>query len=350
MNLELTRWWVLDRTIWTAATLLIAYGVGAFINRIIVNRLHKAASRTTGDWDDAIIVELRRRTLLWSGLIGIWLSIGYWPLDEQWSARLTGLTAAIAILSVTTAAASIVVRLVTIVGPRVNPEMQVSGLLRNVVRLVIFTVGLLVLLQTIGIEITPVLAALGVGGLAVALALQEPLSNLFAGLFITVAGQIRIGDYVKVEPGPEGVVADFSWNATQIRSPAGNVVIVPNAKLTQAIVTNFDRPTRDTGFGVEFTVGHGSNLEQVERTALDVARTVMRETEGGVPTAEPTVRFVGFVDPGIRVAVFVRSRQFTDHLLVRHEIVKRLNSALPAAGVTIVSVPPQPPPKAVPDR
>jgi small-conductance mechanosensitive channel len=210
---------------------------------------------------------------------------------------------------------------------------------------VIFTVGTLVLLQGIGVEITPMLAALGVGGLAVALALQEPLSNLFAGLFITIAGQVRIGDYIRMEPGPEGVIADFSWNATQLMTGAGNVVIVPNSKLTQAIITNFHRPSRDTGMGVELTIVPGADLAVVERIGVEVAKAVMRDVVGGVATAEPNVRFIGYSDLGVKVSINVRTREFNDQALVRHELIKRVQTALGAAGIAVATTSKEPAPR-----
>jgi small-conductance mechanosensitive channel len=345
IDFELTRWPLLNRTIWTAATLAIAFGLGLLINSVIVRRLQRLAERTKGDWDDVVILELRRRVPLWSGLIGLWLSIGYWPLSPRSAGFLSNLVAVVAILSVTTGLSAIAVRLMSSVAPRLHPEMQVSGLMRNVVRIVIFTVGTLVLLQGIGVEITPMLAALGVGGLAVALALQEPLSNLFAGLFITIAGQVRIGDYIRMEPGPEGVIADFSWNATQLMTGAGNVVIVPNSKLTQAIITNFHRPSRDTGMGVELTIVPGADLAVVERIGVEVAKAVMRDVVGGVATAEPNVRFIGYSDLGVKVSINVRTREFNDQALVRHELIKRVQTALGAAGIAVATTSKEPAPR-----
>ena len=342
MDFELTRWPLLNRAIWTAATLAISLGLGLLINAVVIRRLQKLAERTKGDWDDVVILELRRRVPLWSALIGVWLSIGYWPLQPNFVRFLSNLVAVVAILSVTTGLAAIAVRLMTSVAPRLHPEMQISGLMRNVVRIVIFTVGTLVLLQGIGVEITPMLAALGVGGLAVALALQEPLSNLFAGLFITIAGQVRIGDYIRMEPGPEGVIADFSWNATQLLTGAGNVVIVPNSKVTQAIITNFHRPSRDTGMGVELTVPPGADLALVEQIGMDVGRAVMRDVAGGLPNAEPNVRFTGYSDLGIRVSITVRTREFNDQALVRHELIKRVQAALGAAGISVATTSKEP--------
>ena len=336
MHFELTRWPDLDRLIWTLVTMGVALTVGLLVNRIVINRLQRLTARTEGKWDDAVVLELRKRIPFWMLLAGVWLSIGYWPLPGLVASRLTNLTFAIIVLSLTRALADIAVRSLGGLAPRLTPGHQVSGLMLNIVRLTIFSIGLLVIFRGLGVDITPVLAALGVGGLAVALALQEPLSNLFAGLFISLAGQVRIGDYIKMEPGgPEGTVADSSWNATQIATLAGNVVIVPNAQLARAIVTNFDRPSSDVGMGVEVTVSAQSDLAEVERIGLQVGRDAMREAPGGMPESEPAVRFIAFTDLGVRVGVFVRAKRFGDQALVRHELLKRLQRALSDAGITI---------------
>jgi len=338
MDVTLTSWPMVDRLIWTLATLGVAYAVGLIINAIVIRRLQSIASRTAADWDDAVVLELRKRIPLWCLLAGLALSIGYWPLQPANAEKTSKLISAIAVLSVTLMTSAIAVRLLGVLAPRVNPDVRVSGLMSNVVRLTIVTVGLLVVLRGIGVEITPMLAALGVGGLAVALALQEPLSNLFAGLFITMAGQVRIGDYVRLEGGPEGYVSDFSWHATKLRTLPGNLVIVPNAKLAQTIVTNFDKPSPDMGFAVEMTVGAAADLAVVERVALQVAQGVMREVPGGVPDAKVAVRFQAFSDLGVRCAVGARCRRFEDQFLIRHELIKRLQAAFGDAGVELATV------------
>jgi small-conductance mechanosensitive channel len=127
------------------------------------------------------------------------------------------------------------------------------------------------------------LTALGVGGLTVALALQEPLANFFAGFFITLSGQIRVGDYVKLDSGQEGYVVDFSWRSTRLRMLANNLVVVPNARLAQAIVINHYLPGPDLAVLVEVGVDYRSDLTHVERVVGEIARDVMEHVEGGVP-------------------------------------------------------------------
>jgi len=335
MDFQLTSWPTIDRWIWTAGTIAGSFVIGLLLNRIVIARLQRLAEKTSGEWDDVVILELRRRIPFWAFLAGLRVSAVYWPLQQSTVDFISKMTSVAAVLSVTSAIAGISVGLISSLGPRRNQDMQISGLARNVVRLTIFTIGILVALRGVGVEITPVLAALGVGGLAVALALKEPLSNLFAGLFIALAGQVRIGDYIKLEPGPEGTVADFSWNATQLATSAGNLVIVPNHTLVDALITNYNRPSKDTGLTIELTVAPRSDLAVVERIGVEAGRAVMRDVAGGIPAVEPNVRFIAFTDLGIRVGVNVRTQQFTDQAFVRHELIKRLSGALAEAGVTV---------------
>ncbi|MEO5820595.1 MAG: mechanosensitive ion channel domain-containing protein [Vicinamibacteraceae bacterium] len=144
----------------------------------------------------------------------------------------------------TLTAAGLASGLVVVYGRHLAPSLGASSLMRNIAWGLVAGLGLLVILNGVGVSITPMLTALGVGGLAVALALQEPLGNFFAGLFLTLAGQIRVGDYVRLDSGHEGFVADFGWRSTRLGMLANNLVIVPNSRLAQALVVNHDLPSQ----------------------------------------------------------------------------------------------------------
>lgn len=324
----------LEPALWTTLTIGGAYLLGHLINLLAANRVARWAGATPGQWDDALVRVVTSRIPLWSVLAGAWLSLGYWPITERWL-HLTSLTIyVLAVLSVTMAASAVASTLVTVYSMRALPGGHVSGLTQNVVRLLVVTFGLLVVLNGLGVEIRPMLAALGVGGLAVALALQEPLSNFFAGLFVTMAGQIRIGDFVRLDSGLEGRVVDFTWRSTSLEVATG-MALVPNVKLAQAIVTNFNLPTPETNVTVDFVVGYASEAQAVEGTALRVAKEVQASVEGAVPTFEPNVRFAGFGDVGLRGTVQLRAMTQPDQALLKHAFITRLHAAFVAQGIEI---------------
>jgi small-conductance mechanosensitive channel len=325
----------------TLLTVVGAYLLGRLANVVVTGRLARLARTTQGQWDDILIRALTSRIPLWSVLAGAWVSLGYWPIGERWLVVASRSIAAAGLLSATFAAAAVATGLVATYGSRAFPGLPVSGLTQNIVRLVIITCGLLIVLNGLGVEIRPMLAALGVGGLAVALALQEPLSNLFAGLFVTMAGQIRIGDHVRLDSGVEGRVVDFNWRSTSLEIPTGNVAVVPNAKLSQAIVTNFNLPTPAINVPIDFVVDYGSDADVVEAVALDVARQVLATVDGAVASFEPVVRFSAFGDVGLRGTVVLRAGSLGDQPAVRHACIVRLHAAFRDRGIMVPTIVPR---------
>ena len=178
--------------------------------------------------------------------------------------------------------------------------------------LIIWILGCLTLLQQVfEVDIRAILAALGVGGLAVALALQDTLSNLFAGFYVSVARQIRIGDFVKIDAGQSGYVQDIGWRSTTLRELSGNLIFIPNNKLSQSIVTNYYLPERRVGIGITVPVAYDSDAEPggtpAERSGFRRGRASSGSLEGACASGAIHSRFRGDFDglhfglPGGRV-------------------------------------------------
>lgn len=144
----------------------------------------------------------------------------------------------------------------------------------NIARIVVIIIGVLVLLDSLGIAIAPLLTALGVGGLAVALALQDTLSNVFAGVHILASRKVIRGDFIQLDNGMEGYVVDTNWRNTTARQLPNNIVIVPNATLASSVVTNYHQPEQETSVSVAVGVSYDSDLEHVERVTCEVGDAV----------------------------------------------------------------------------
>jgi small-conductance mechanosensitive channel len=328
-------WASAPRLAWTLVLIGGAYLVGVILNAWVVSRLSKLAAFTAGHWDDIVIAELRKRIPWWSLLVGTWLSLGRWPLSPR-VAMLSGRALfVLGALSVTFAVSAIATKFVANYSRTAPSPLPVTGLTNSLVTMLVVGLGLLVILNGLGVSVTPILTALGVGGLAVALALQEPLSNLFAGIFITLSGQLRVGDYVKLQGDLEGYIADFGWRSTRVRQLANNLIVVPNAKLSQALVINYHLPGQDLAVLVECGVDYGSDLEKVERVTIEVGKEVMREVQGGVPDFEPFIRFHTFGESSINFTTILRGQEYVDQYLVKHEFVKRLQRRFKKEGITI---------------
>jgi small-conductance mechanosensitive channel len=313
----------------------LAYLLGQIGKYIFVTRLGAIARRTPGQWDDALVHGVGRRVPFWCLLIGIYIAAGFWVLAPNIANALDKTLYVVTAASLTFLAAEVLVKVVRVHGPAIDPALPTTTLTENLVRIVIVTLGLLVILNGLGLSITPMLTALGVGGLAIALALQDTLANLFAGLYLTVAKQIRIGNYIRLASGEEGYLVDIDWRASRLRQLTNNTVLIPNAKLSQSIVTNYHLPERELAVVIDASVDYGSDLDRVERVVTDVGRDVMQTVPGGVSTFEPHVHFHTLGDPGIGFSVTLQAREFVDQYQVRHEFVKRLHRRFAAEGIAI---------------
>lgn len=221
-------------------------------------------------------------------------------------------------------------------GRSVEGAAPMTTLSQNLARWLVAGIGLLVLLNQFGISITPILTALGVGGLAVALALQDTLANLFAGFYITVAGQIRVNDYIKLDTGEEGYVTDINWRSTSIRVLANNMIVVPNAKLSQAIVTNYHLPEKRMSLLIPIGVSYDNDPELIERILVEEAKSGADEIAGLLAEPAPFVRFIpGFGESTLDFTLICQVAEFTDQYLAQHELRKRIFRRFRKEGVEI---------------
>jgi small-conductance mechanosensitive channel len=313
----------------------LAYICGRIAAYIVVTKLGALIRRTSSKWDDAVVEAVARRVPFWAVLVGIYIASGYWSLTQNAATTIDRALYVVTAASITFLASEVLVKLVRTHGQTIDTGLGTTTLTENLIRIVVVTLGLLIILRGLGLEITPILTALGVGGLAVALALQDTLANLFAGFYLTVAKQIRVGNYIRLSTGEEGYLVDIDWRASRLRELSNNTVLVPNAKLSQSILTNYHLPDQELAVVVEASVDYASDLDRVEKIVTDVARDVMRTVPGGVPSFEPFVRFHTLGDPGIGFSVILRAQEFVDQHLIKHEFVKRLHRRFAAEGIAI---------------
>ncbi|MBI3315801.1 MAG: mechanosensitive ion channel family protein [Candidatus Omnitrophica bacterium] len=209
------------------------------------------------------------------------------------------------------------------------------GVAKGVIRGFIIGIGILIFLDLIGISITPILASLGIGSLAVALALQDTLSNFFAGLYVAIDKPIQPGDFIRLENGAEGYVIDVGWRSTKIRTLPNSVVIIPNSKLTGSVLTNYYLPDKELAVLVEVGVDYRSNLDHVEKITCQTAKEVLSKVTGGVRTFDPFVRFHTFAESSINFTVILRAREFVDSFVIKHEFIKALHARFQKEGIVI---------------
>ena len=205
-----------------------------------------------------------------------------------------------------------------------SARMASTSILATTIDVAVYAMGALILLESFGISISPLLTALGVGGLATALALQDTMANLFSGINILLSKQIKIGDFVKLSSGEAGNVIDMNWRHTTIKTATENMIVVPNKQIASSVIVNYAQPFAACSISVPISVEYGSNLRQVEEITIEVASKVLKEYTGGAEDFLPFVRYHDFGETGIEFDVTLRVKTVTDQAFIRHEFIKAI--------------------------
>ncbi len=296
---------------------------GIIFETILLNKLKKFTRRNEVPKNELFLTSLHKVPRFWFLLAGGYGASFLMPIAPKLSEILQKIITALILYTIVLILARLTAGFVSLSSQKI--EGLSASLLSNLAKVLVLILGILTIVQAFGIAVTPILATLGIGGLAVALAFQDTFSNLFSGLYLIISGQVRTGDYIKLASGEEGYIHDITWRNTTIRELPNNIIVVPNSKLASAIFKNYHLPVKEIMLQVPISVSYDSNLEEVEQITVEVAQEVMQTVSGGVPEFQPFIRYQSFEDFSIHLIVYLRVNEFFDQRLVKHEFIKKLH-------------------------
>jgi small-conductance mechanosensitive channel len=223
------------------------------------------------------------------------------------------------------------------VGQRKPGMEQVTGPAIQVIRALFAILAIIIVLENLGISLTAVWTTLGVGSVAVALALQETLSNLFAGLYLLADRPVKPGDYIKLDSGQEGYVLGIGWRSTAMRTQSNNTVFVPNSIMAKAVIINYSLPELRVSLSIPIHVSYGSDPSRVEKALLDVTREAAQEgLDGLLLNPPPSVTLSpGFGDSSLDFSLNLNVRRFEDQVPVQSELRKRILARFAQEGIAM---------------
>jgi len=206
-----------------------------------------------------------------------------------------------------------------------------------VIRTLFAVLATVIFLEDLGIKLTAVWTTLGVGSVAIALALQETLSNFFSGLYLMADRPVSPGDYIRTDANQEGYVLRIGWRSTTLRTLGEHYVIIPNYTLAKSVITNFSAPQPRTAYTLQVNVAYGTDPALVEKALLEVTQDALREhLEGLLASPAPNVAFIpGFGDSAMSFSLNVQLRRFEDQYRVQSDLRKRIVKKFREAGITI---------------
>ncbi|HUQ90103.1 MAG TPA: mechanosensitive ion channel family protein [Bryobacteraceae bacterium] len=314
-----------------SAILLLATLASCLVVRHLLIRWLKknAASK---DSARILLQALRFPTLLWCIVAAISAGLE--------TAQVTGAAAKWAragsvvflVLSICVVISSLVVRLAVVASHKRGFAFGVSGVFRALIHIIILLIGGTVLLRYFKMDVAPLLTALGVGGLAVALALRDTLANFFAGLHILVEAPVSVGDFIRLSSGEEGTVTDIGWRTTRVLTGSNNIIVIPNEKITSSILTNYALPDRRVVTEVVILAGLEADVKQVMAIALEEAARV----DGVLPQFAPLVLFEPGVTPThLQMKLIVHVPNRLQQGMVQSDIRLRLHNRFRSEGIPL---------------
>ncbi len=310
-------------------TTILGWLVGVAVKTV----LRSASDRRGWRAGRALAESLTGLPLVWGALVGFSVLLPTLDLGVRVDRIVLNTLQVLWIASFTWLAMRVVGKVVRAWTTREGAVVPSGTIFVNLARIAVFIVGALVALAAMGLSIAPLLTAAGVGGLAIALALQDTLGNLFAGLQVVLSRQIKPGDFIRLESGQEGWVHDVTWRNTTVKQLSNDLVIVPNSVIGKSLVTNFTSMDEQHSVTVPFQIGYGADLEEVERVVGEVACGTLEGTPGAVVECEPIVRFREFGDWAIRGVVILRASTYADRAVLVHDFMKRLHARFADEGI-----------------
>lgn len=281
---------------------------------------------------------LRGLLLLWAILAGLLAALRYLQLPSEVGAFVDPALGVVLVLSLVVYALRLIGFSVRLFGERSESFRSVAGIVERLAQIVVAVLGALMLLSYIpNLNITPLLTGLGVAGLATALALQDTLANFFAGIYVLADRPVRPGDYARLnDSNVEGYVVSVGWRSTRLRTLANNIVVVPNLKLAQSVVTNYDLPEKRLGLSTTVRVAMDSDPERVLRVLTEVASEAAAEVDGMLSEPPPRAQFSpGVGEYGLEFTITYQVRQFADQFTVQNELQQRILARFRREGIQV---------------
>jgi len=340
----------------TFATLVAQYGYavlifggwlvgGLVVQQIISFFLRNAATKNQSRANQALVIAARGSIAWIGGIIGIWAAFANIRLMNARNEELIQFLdsshptlQAITIAIMTFFLARVANRFISAYTARDSVKVPSSSIFGNIVAAIIWILGITsaVLVTGSAGSLTPLLGALGVSGLAVGLALQPTLDNLFSGIQILASRQIEPGDFVRLETNEEGVVEDVTWRNTTIRRITGELVIVPNSNLARSQVINFSRNAEAYNLVIPTMVCYDNDIEEVISIMREVADNLMESSHYVHKEQDPRIIVTANSERGISLATILpvityekRGKVISDYLEKVQQRFKQAKIAQP---------------------
>lgn len=312
----------LNEYVQAVTVFIIFFIVAKIIAFVSQNYLLKITEKTETKIDDLIISKINRPLSVILVLIGARIAITPLSITQDYSILIGRVLFTLVII----VAMKIVIEVFDIlidnwgrslaVKTKSKVDDQLMSLLHRISKIIIAVLGLIFILDTWGVNVGPLLASLGIAGIAVAFAMQSTLGNIFGGISMIIDKAIKVGDVVKLDADTIGTVYDVGLRSTKIRTFDNEIIIVPNGKLADAKIMNFVQPDHSARLVVPFSVGYGSNIEKVKKVVL----SEIKKHKEVLKDPAPFIRFTEMAESSLNFKAYMWLDNYSKRFVVKDEI------------------------------
>ena len=310
--------------------LILSFVVVKMLYWIFSNVIRRLTSKTKTNLDDVLIDKLEKPLTYLVLILGYWISIHYLVFKVNVELVLENVAYFLLVIDFTAILSRIVDALITEIIMPISEKSdssfdnQLIPVIQKGVRSIIWILGIIIGLDNIGFDITAMIAGLGIGGLALALAAQDSVKNIFAGIMIFLDKPFRIKDRIQVD-GFDGIVEEVGLRSTRLRTLEGRIVTIPNSRFTDNSVTNV---TSQPTLKVKLNLGLIYDTDEVQmQKAIDILEDIVKNQEA--ITDDYAAGFNGFGDFSLNILFiyYVKpdSHWLDTQTLVNKEILRRFN-------------------------
>ena len=298
--------------------------LGDFFNDYVLIQLREKAKLTPWEGDDIVIKSVDGVGPVWGGIIGCYIFAHNIFVKPEVINFIDNGILIIFIISFTLVLMRICVDFTNFYSQKAGVLDSSVTLLENCIQIFICFIGLLIIIQTLGIAIWPLLTALGVGGVTIALAVRDSVASLFVGINILISSGLKPGHYIKLETGDEGYVEDIKWRYTTIKTITDVLIIIPNSKLSNIVIKNYSLPKKEMAAVASIKISNTNDFSQVEKIIYGVSVKLINEFTGCCKDAEPKIQFENIGYLGTEVKIFIKIAEFSCRYKVKNELLKNL--------------------------
>ena len=318
--------------LWPLMLVAVYGGFATLLYRKSMVLARRLVRRSKTQWDDLLLYAVGWPLSILLVLIGVLMLFSFWPIANMLQIYVHNIVR----VALITALVLFGHQFLTATfrnSPR-GSWLRVT-LIYKMVLFTIYTVGTLMVLQVLKVPISPILATLGVGSLAIALAVRDILANFFAGLQLAVDRPLEVGESVTLENNMAGEVRSIGWMKTHMLDADGTLIIIPNARLLGFIILNHDQSEAGVPVTITLTLQRAKDRDRAEDVARQVGEAVLRELspEAVAPRVKAAYTSLGAVTVTLGVTLFA-----PDHHLkasAQSLFLKRIGPAYADAGVEL---------------